>query len=895
MATDERFDELISTWLQETAPVQIPTRVLDEAAQRTRTSRQQVGWRTRLGWFLVPRAVFAIGTTAAVMVAAVLVLSPRLGQPEVGKLPTTPDAWSGVPIDSRWTTAQVDGLVAGPRGLLAILGELGSGDMQLSVSTDGRTWTLVPNDQFPSPGVLWPHSGARRLPAVGTTGGFLFVAEGNDVWASEDGYTWQRRADRAQDADLRAGAILAVAAGGPGLVAVGSDNKAWTSEDGSDWTLAEVPAPPTESFAAEGYAVPTIEMLGVTVAGDTLVAWGSATATGAGGATPVEPVLWTSADGRSWTNVPDISGIGWLRDVAAGPNGYVAIGGTSPSDTGRIWFSKDGRAWQPADNFEEGAGPIDLSIAATGAGYVAVGGDELCAVEPCPNAVAAIWASPDGRSWSRLLSDDLFTVADPRNSPNHSGAWATSVVARDDHFVVAGAYDASPVVWISGTPAETEAPVITAVPSSDPGAFLGIWVSTSDNDGGTQTMTVEPSTGLTVDIVVTDTIATVCSGTSSTMTGSGSVESNQLVIPAPDYRCDDGTEPQPMGGPGLNEELRNLKYTHDPLTDTLSVGIGDVWVRENAEAPNPAPQPSEQVAPPSTAEDVASLLDGFLEARIVGEGAEPYITADAPDDQVPLLYATTSGARYERAEFERVDGIEWPYAWTAFKVRLFAGETIVEQLVFVSDEDGRLGLGYVPDGFGTDIVPTTENGLPVAAPYDAFEGEVTLYVAHPWVSRYGTGSIKLIPEGARPTTDGGERNAWDRLVLMADPARTGTDCPTGSRPTDAEALAESFRSDPDFEATTPVAVGAGGAEGLMMDVRSVVGANPRCESLSGDEQLSPQEGVALATGVPLRLYLFDAPEGSSMRVLALAINVPERRFERAAVEWAGPIVQFHAP
>ena len=78
------------------------------------------------------------------------------------------------------------------------------------------------------------------------------------------------------------------------------------------------------------------------------------------------------------------------------------------------------------------------------------------------------------------------------------------------------------------------------------------------------------------------------------MTGSGSVEGNQLVIPGPDYRCDDGTEPQPMGGPGLNEELRNLTYTLDPLTDTLSVGIGDVWVRENAEAPNPAPQPSEQ-------------------------------------------------------------------------------------------------------------------------------------------------------------------------------------------------------------------------------------------------------------------------------------------------------------
>jgi hypothetical protein len=75
------------------------------------------------------------------------------------------------------------------------------------------------------------------------------------------------------------------------------------------------------------------------------------------------------------------------------------------------------------------------------------------------------------------------------------------------------------------------------------------------------------------------------------MTGSGSVEGNTLVIPAPDYRCDDGAEPQPMGGPGLNEELRNLTYTHDAATDVLSVGIGDVWVRQGAGAQTPAPQP----------------------------------------------------------------------------------------------------------------------------------------------------------------------------------------------------------------------------------------------------------------------------------------------------------------
>ena len=48
-------------------------------------------------------------------------------------------------------------------------------------------------------------------------------------------------------------------------------------------------------------------------------------------------------------------------------------------------------------------------------------------------------------------------------------------------------------------------------------------------------------------------------------------------------------------------------------------------------------------------------------------------------------------------------------------------------------------LGYVPGGYGTDIAPTTEDGQPVAWHISAFNGEVTLHVAHPWVFRYGVG------------------------------------------------------------------------------------------------------------------------------------------------------------
>jgi len=57
-------------------------------------------------------------------------------------------------------------------------------------------------------------------------------------------------------------------------------------------------------------------------------------------------------------------------------------------------------------------------------------------------------------------------------------------------------------------------------PASDPAnPFEGTWVSTSDLDGGTQTMTVVVSADGAVEITVLDTIATVCGGTASTMTG----------------------------------------------------------------------------------------------------------------------------------------------------------------------------------------------------------------------------------------------------------------------------------------------------------------------------------------------------------------------------------------
>jgi hypothetical protein len=97
-----------------------------------------------------------------------------------------------------------------------------------------------------------------------------------------------------------------------------------------------------------------------------------------------------------------------------------------------------------------------------------------------------------------------------------------------------------------------------------------------------------------------------------------------------------------MGGPGLNEELRNLTYTHEPATDTLSVGIGDVWARDGAEAANEAP-PSESFASPATANPASEPIAGEL---VCGNltGAWPY---PATPDQLAadVLGCTMDGSR----------------------------------------------------------------------------------------------------------------------------------------------------------------------------------------------------------------------------------------------------------
>jgi hypothetical protein len=561
-------------------------------------------------------------------------------------------------------------------------------------------------------------------------------------------------------------------------------------------------------------------------------------------------------------------------------------------------------------------------------------------------------------------------------------------------------------------------------PASDPQSpFAGTWVSTSDEDGGAQTMTVRVSAGGAVEITVTDTIATVCGGTPSTMTGTGQIDdSTQLVIPAPVYTCDDGSVAEPLSGPPLEEQLRDWTLVLDPETDTLSDGVGGLWLREGAEVPEPAI--SDEMWPQSTLDevraaqeladagdpgytwqvdaqlaadpagvwdgprngqvelverflrevlgweaymqnpfegtaDISSLIDQrflrcapgrtnplypprpdsprgwscaptlddftyesvsldlvqpgrqgpggiwvvsnwrpttfeqadptvaeaqaterleeFLAARIAGRGAEGYVDvwADWLVQQVPLLYATTSGAPYERFEFERLSSRTWPYGgptWPyggdiGFRIRLFAEDgTVVEQEIY-SHWDGGASVG-IEGGLGMASI-TTENGQPVPMLHAQFDGEVTYLSPSP--NSYAF--------------------ADDGFIDFTDPALYWSDCAQGPAPVDAAAFAQAVIADPDFETTAPVAARVGGVEALEMDVALSPGGR-----VCGPYRTDVHRWInSLEPGKRLRLFLVDVPEGLSMRTLAITVMAPEARFDDMVAD-ATPIIdsiEFH--
>jgi len=426
-----------------------PTDVMDAlVVRRDRKRRDQ---RVRAG---------VLGLAIAIGVGWLGVIAIR-STPQVPAvppdLPNTPESWSRVQLDP--PLAGGDGpsiLVAGPDRLAAV-GVPYGGPATAWTSSDGATWTRTPSEDLDRTDINDIRSGGPGFIATGSDGPTAGTGEPT-IWTSEDGVSWNRLPDDPVFGDTLF--ISAVAPGGPGLVAVGSWMGAWYSSDGMTWERASVPPVPPEVYPGDDGQTPQIYLRDVADRGGRLVATGSAMLKDNSDVV----VVWTSRDGRSWTDVPTQADVfppgSSISEITAGPDGFVAVGQITVGQvsTAAIWYSPDGRDWRL---HRPGPDGLQLySVAAGDGGYVAVGATMEC-ITDCASREAVVMTSVDGETWVRVPSGPEFRVAQPGDPQNAPGAAMIEVVAWGSRFAALGEYDGEPTVWVTTPGVQEDVPTPT--------------------------------------------------------------------------------------------------------------------------------------------------------------------------------------------------------------------------------------------------------------------------------------------------------------------------------------------------------------------------------------------------------------------------------------------------
>lgn len=305
--------------------------------------------------------------------------------------------------------------------------------------------------------------------------GIQFVAAGRvnadcaQLWVSSDGDGWRGAPAAGGGVSIPCDAtIYDLASDGSIALAVGEKRgtpAVWVSGDELEWEIQW--GVPTLPFG-EGDEIRT-------VAGSSLgfVAAGSA--------------IWFSPDGTHWTGaaVPPVEGI---VDVAAGPEGFVAVGslpeptpmfGGLVSTANAVLYSPDGRTWTVAATLTgtlgaEGECRVAANTTVHGPHGFLIAGD--CVPEDATVAHSSMWTSEDGLGWEQVPYDDA-AFGEP--------AYIASTAADDHGYLAAG--------W-----ALTETGTIATVWSSDDG-IAWIRIEIPDTDGaGIHAVMLHEGTGVAV-------------------------------------------------------------------------------------------------------------------------------------------------------------------------------------------------------------------------------------------------------------------------------------------------------------------------------------------------------------------------------------------------------------
>jgi hypothetical protein len=215
------------------------------------------------------------------------------------------------------------------------------------------------------------------------------------ILSSPDGFEWRYGpADAAGFADTEIGllverdrTIVAVgSASGSGQVGI----RAWISHDGIHWRSAAGPFD-RSSPTAVGNGDQSLLLFGVAESGD-------------------HPLAWSSSGGNRWERVdlqlpvdPELARIGAIQSAG---EGWLAVGDLSRGVDSQawpvVWTSADGVSWSCLLLDRAGfdvARPTALHRSAQGWLAVASAGDVCGFGASCPGDTVA-WTSPDGVQWS---------------------------------------------------------------------------------------------------------------------------------------------------------------------------------------------------------------------------------------------------------------------------------------------------------------------------------------------------------------------------------------------------------------------------------------------------------------------------------------------------------------
>ncbi len=225
--------------------------------------------------------------------------------------------------------------------------------------------------------------------------------------------------------------LAAVAASDRGFVAIGfrevvgrRDGVIVFSPDGRTW----------ERVGAEA-AMHEVDLVDVAAGPDGFVAVGTASAEGQ----PPATVMFRAADGRSWERIVPPGAIGtYVYSLGGGTPGYLAAGNTEGGGPAS-WISADGASWErvPTDALGAGTGGI-VDPRSEGEGWIALG-----SIGDAP----AFLRSADGIRWTATPigpTDDTYT------DRLVAGRWGYIVQGGHGSCGLFSSCPAETVTWWSG-------------------------------------------------------------------------------------------------------------------------------------------------------------------------------------------------------------------------------------------------------------------------------------------------------------------------------------------------------------------------------------------------------------------------------------------------------------